>query len=220
MFLQNVEQARFNMIQQQIRPWNVDDAAVLDLLARVKREDFVPLASKALAFADLEVPLPAGQSMLAPRLQARLVQDLEIDANDKVLEIGSGSGYTTALLASQAQRVLSLEINPEVAALARANLQKANISNAEVRVADGAAGAAAEAPFDAILLGGSVAVVPQALLSQLKVGGRLLAIVGEEPIMRATLIERTSETHFKTTEKWDSTAPRLQNFAPTPSFKF
>jgi len=220
MNLRNVEQARFNMIEQQVRPWNVEDSSVLELLASVKREDFVPLAHKALAFADLEIPLPGGQAMLPPRLQARLLQDLALQPTDKVLEIGTGSGYTTALMARQAQRVLSLEINPDIATLARANLQKANITNIEVRVADGAAGAAADAPFDAILLGGSVTEVPQALLSQLKVGGRLIAVVGNEPIMHAMLIERTSQTHYKTTEKWDSNAPRLKNFPEPSAFKF
>jgi len=220
MNLRNVEQARFNMIEQQVRPWNVDDSSVLELLASVKREDFVPLAHKALAFADLEIPLPGGQAMLTPRLQARLMQDLALQPTDKVLEIGTGSGYTTALMARQAQRVLSLEINPEIATLARANLQKANITNVEVRVADGAAGAAADAPFDAILLGGSVTEVPQALLGQLKEGGRLIAIVGNEPIMHAMLIERTGPTHYKTNEKWDSNAPRLQNFPEPSAFRF
>jgi len=220
MNLRNVEQARFNMIEQQVRPWNVDDSSVLELLASVKREDFVPLAHKALAFADLEIPLPGGQAMLTPRLQARLMQDLALQPTDKVLEIGTGSGYTTALMARQAQRVLSLEINPEIATLARANLQKANITNVEVRVADGAAGAAADAPFDAILLGGSVTEVPQALLGQLKEGGRLIAIVGNEPIMHAMLIERTGPTHYTTTEKWDSNAPRLQNFPEPSAFRF
>jgi len=220
MQLQDVEQARFNMIEQQVRPWNVDDDTVMDLLTRIKREDFVPVAHKALAFADLEIPLPAGQAMLTPRLQARMLKDLALKPTDKVLEVGTGSGFTTALLASLAQRVISLEINAELAALARANLQKANITNAEVRVADGAKGAAADAPFDAILLGGSVAEVPQALLDQLKVGGRLIAIVGSEPIMHANLITRTSQTDFKSTQPWDSNAPRLQNFPEIPRFKF
>jgi len=220
MNLQNVEQARFNMIEQQIRPWNVDDGTVLGLLERVKREDFVPLAHKALAFADLEIPLPAGQAMLTPRLQARMVQDLALKPTDKVLEVGSGSGYTTALLASLAQRVISLEINPELATMARANLQKANITNAEVRVADGTKGSAAEAPFDAILLGGSVTEAPQQLLGQLKVGGRLIAVVGNEPVMHTMLITRTSQTDFKSAALWDTVAPRLQNFPEAPRFKF
>ncbi len=220
MNLLNIEQARFNMIEQQIRPWDVSDAAVLELLNVVKREDFVPAAYKAMAFADMAVPLPAEQVMLPPRIQARLLQDAAVQPTDKVLEIGTGSGFTTAMLASQAQRVISLEINPELADLARANLQRANIHNAEVRCADGARGAAADAPFDVIFLGGSVSEVPQALLSQLKVGGRLVAIVGNEPIMHAQVITRTSESNFKTDEKWDDNAPRLFNFPQPSSFKF
>ena len=220
MNLLNIEQARFNMIEQQIRPWDVSDAAVLELLNVVKREDFVPAAYKAMAFADMAVPLPAEQVMLPPRIQARLLQDAAVQPTDKVLEIGTGSGFTTAMLASQAQRVISLEINPELADLARANLQRANIHNAEVRCANGARGAAADAPFDVIFLGGSVSEVPQALLSQLKVGGRLVAIVGNEPIMHAQVITRTSESNFKTDEKWDDNAPRLLNFPQPSSFKF
>ncbi len=220
MKLHDVEQARFNMIEQQVRPWDVSDSAVLQLLSDVKREDFVPRSYKAMAFADMAIPLPGQQVMLAPRLQARLLQDAAVQPTDKVLEIGTGSGFTTALLARQAQRVISLEINPELADLARANLQRANIHNAEVRCADGALGAAAEAPFDLILLGGSVAEVPPALLSQLKVGGRLVAIVGEEPIMHARVITRTSDTQFKTDEKWDDNAPPLVNFPQPSAFKF
>jgi len=220
MNLQNVEQARFNMIEQQIRPWNVSDPAVLELLSNVKREDFVPLAQKSLAFVDMAIALPGGQSMLPPRVQARLLQDAAVQPTDKVLEIGTGSGYMAALLARQAQRVISLEINPEIADMARANLQRAGIHNVEVRQADGAQGAASEAPFDVILLGGSVAEVPQALLSQLKIGGRLVAIVGEEPIMHAQVVTRTSETNFTSVDQWDDNAPRLQNFPQPDTFKF
>lgn len=216
----NYEQARFNMIEQQIRPWNVLDDQVLHLLSVVKREDFVPLAHKALAFVDMEIPLGHGQRMLAPRLEARLLQDAAVQKHEKVLEIGAGSGYLTALLAHQAQRVIALEIEPELVAMARANLQKAGVHNAEVRQFDGAVGSAAEGPFDVILLGGCVAEVPQNLLSQLKVGGRLLAIVGQDPVMRATIITRGTETEFSTRQPWDSAAPVLLNF-PVPSpFRF
>ncbi len=216
----NLEQARFNMIEQQIRPWNVLDDQVLHLLSVVKREDFVPLAHKALAFVDMEIPIGHGQRMLAPRLEARLLQDAAVQKHEKVLEIGAGSGYLTALLAHQAQRVIALEIQPELAAMARANLQKAGIHNAEVRQFDGAVGAAAEGPFDVIVLGGCVAEVPQNLLAQLKVGGRLLAIVGQEPVMRATIVNRTGEAEFSTSQPWDSAAPTLLNF-PVPSpFRF
>jgi protein-L-isoaspartate(D-aspartate) O-methyltransferase len=216
----NLEQARFNMIEQQIRPWDVLDTEVLHLLAVVKREDFVPLAHKALAFVDMEIPLGHGQVMLAPRVEARMLQDAAVQKHEKVLEIGTGSGYVTALLAHRAQRVISLEINPELAAIARTNLQKAGIHNAEVRELDGSIGVPVEGPFDVIMLSGSVAEVPSKLLSNLKVGGRLIAIVGDEPMMRATLITRTGEAEFKTSQPWDTVAPRLLNFPEPSHFKF
>jgi protein-L-isoaspartate(D-aspartate) O-methyltransferase len=216
----NLEQARFNMIEQQIRPWDVLDTEVLHLLSVVKREDFVPLAHKALAFVDMEIPIGQGQVMLAPRVEARMLQDAAVQKHEKVLEIGSGSGYMTALLAHRAQRVISLEINPELAAMARTNLQKAGIHNAEVRNIDGSVGAPAEGPFDVIMLCGSVAEAPQNLLSNLKIGGRLIAIVGLEPMMRATLITRTGDADFKTSQPWDTVAPRLLNFPEPSHFKF
>ena len=216
----NFEKARFNMIEQQIRPWDVLDGDVLQLLSEVKREDFVPLAHKILAFADMEIPLGHGQFMLPPRVEARMLQDAAIQKNEKVLEIGSGSGYMAALLAHQAQRVISLEINPELAKMARDNLQKAGVFNAEVRQFDGSKGTPAESPFDVIVLSGSVAVVPSALLAQLKVGGRLVAIVGDEPVMRATVVTRSSDTAYTTTQPWDTVAPRLQNFPEPERFTF
>jgi len=216
----NIEQARFNMVEQQIRPWNVLDADVLSLLSVVKREDFVPVAYKAMAFTDMEIPLGHGQCMLAPRVEARLLQDIAAKKHEKVLEIGAGSGYMTALLAHRAQHVVALEINPELAAMARTNLAKAGIHNAEVQLLDGSKGAPAEAPFDAIVLNGSVAEVPPALLAQLKVGGRLIAVVGNEPMMYTTLITRTSETDFKASQIWDTVIPRLLNFTEPSQFKF
>jgi protein-L-isoaspartate(D-aspartate) O-methyltransferase len=216
----NLNQARFNMIEQQVRPWEVLDPQVLELLMTVRREDFVPLAQKALAFVDMDIPLGNGQVMLSPRVQARLVQDLALKKTDKVLEIGTGTGYTTALLAHQAAQVLGFEADAELAAQASANLQKAGVNNAKVRNADGSQGAAGEGPFDAILLSGSVAQVPQNLLDQLAVGGRLIAIVGDEPMMRATLITRTGPGSFVTAQPWDTNAPRLTGFAETPAFQF
>jgi protein-L-isoaspartate(D-aspartate) O-methyltransferase len=216
----NLEQARFNMIEQQIRPWNVLDAQVLHLLAVVKREDFVPLAHKALAFVDIEIPLPGGQTMLTPKVEARLLQDLAVQKHEKVLEIGAGSGYMAALLAHRAQRVISLEINANLVEMARTNLQKAGIHNAEVRLADGSKGVPVEAPFDVILLSGSVAEVPHDLLANLKVGGRLAAIVGDEPIMRATIVTRVSESEFRTVQPWDTVAQRLLNFPEPSHFTF
>ena len=216
----NIEQARFNMIEQQIRPWEVLDQAVLSLLAIVKREDFVPPACRALAFFDTEVPLLDGQSMLAPKVEARLLQALHLARHERVLEVGAGSGYMAALMAHRAQQVISLEIRPALAAMAAANLRHAGIANASVREADGALGLAAEAPFDAIVLSGSVAEVPQSLLDQLKPGGRLLAIVGDEPVMRAMLITRVAAAQFKREALFDTVAPRLQGFAEPPPFRF
>ncbi len=218
----DLNQARFNMIEQQIRPWEVLDPQVLELLSVVHREDFVPLAHKALAFVDMEIPLGSApnQVMLPPRVQARLLQDLAVQKTDKVLDIGTGSGFMAALLAHQAASVLSLEIDAGLAAQAQANLQKAGVSNVTVRTADGSQGAAADGPFDVILLNGSVAEVPAALLQQLTVGGRLAAIVGEEPMMRATLITRTSENSWTTTEPWDCNAPRLSGFPELSRFQF
>ena len=218
----DLNQARFNMIEQQIRPWEVLDPQVLALLSTVRREDFVPLAHKALAFIDMEIPLGAApnQVMLAPRVQARLLQDLAVQKTDKVLDIGTGSGFMAAMLAHQAASVLSLEIDPALAAQAQTNLQKAGVTNATVRCADGSQGAAADGPFDAIVLSGSVAEVPAALLQQLSVGGRLATIVGDEPMMRATLITRTGTSSWTTTEPWDCNAARLSGFTEPSRFKF
>jgi protein-L-isoaspartate(D-aspartate) O-methyltransferase len=218
----DMNQARFNMIEQQIRPWEVLDPHVLALLSTVRREDFVPLAHQALAFVDMEIPLgnQANQVMLAPRVQARLLQDLAVMNTDKVLDVGTGSGFMAALLAHQAASVLSLEIDPALATQAQTKLQQAGVSNVTLRCADGSQGAAADGPFDAILLNGSVAEVPAALLQQLTVGGRLVAIVGQEPMMRATLITRTGQNSWTTTEPWDCNAPRLSGFAEPSGFKF
>ena len=221
-------QARFNMIEQQIRPWEVLDANVLALLSRVHREAFVPASHQALAFADMELPLthPAveGQCLLAPKVEARMLQDLQLKPTDKVLEVGAGSGYMAALLACLAQRVVSIEIDPNLARTARENLQKAGITNADVRTADAAANqfavCTAEGPFDAIVLSGSVAEIPPALLALLAPGGRLVAIVGQEPVMRATVVTRVGDASFQTAQPWDTVAPRLLNFPEPSRFQF
>jgi protein-L-isoaspartate(D-aspartate) O-methyltransferase len=226
--LPNYDLARINMIKQQIRTWGVTQDDVIAVLSIVRREDFVPLAHHALAFSDLRVPLlsPAeeaianGHCMLEPCIEARVLQDLHLKPTDKVLEVGAGSGYMAALLAAKAQRVVTLELEPRLVEMARANLQKAGLANVEVRKADGSKGLPGEAPFDAIVLSGSVAEVPAALLAQLKIGGRLAAIVGFEPVMRGTLITRTGETTYTTSQPWDTVAPRLVNFAEPPRFHF
>jgi len=224
----SLDKARFNMIEQQIRPWEVLDGEVLRLLNRLHREDFAPAAHRSLAFTDMELPLthPAvdGQVMLAPRVEARLLQDLNIKTTDKVLEVGTGSGFMAALLASLAQRVVSIEIDEALARTARDNLQKAGITNADVRTADAAANGfaacATEAPWDVILLSGSVAEIPQAMLPLLAPGGRLAAIVGNEPMMRATFVTRVADATFRTAQPWDIVAPRLRNFPEPSRFQF
>lgn len=222
-----VEQARFNMIDQQIRTWNVYDGQTLDVLGRVRREDFVPLAYRALAFMDVEIPLRGnaedaalkGEIMLSPKVEARLFQDMLLQPGETALEIGAGSGFMAALLAQVARHVVTLEIDPALATMARDNLHQAGVLNAEVRVADGAHLSASAGMYDAIVLSGSVASVPQELLALLNDGGRLVAIVGNEPVMRATFVRRTGD-RFETTQPWDTIAPRLQNFPESPSFVF
>lgn len=224
----DLAQARFNMIEQQVRPWEVLDRRVLDLLDSVPRDAFVPPSLQALAYSDMELPLTQpvreGACMLAPRLQARMVQDLNLTSNDKVLEIGTGSGYTAALMASLARQVVSLEIDPAIAAGARANLQKLGVTNVEVRVADatanGFAACSADGPWDAILVAGSVAEVPEVLLEQLAPNGRLIAITGGEPVMRASLITRAQDGRFVAQQPWDCNAPRLSHFPEPSAFQF
>ncbi len=222
-----VEQARFNMIEQQIRTWNVYDGQTLDVLGRVRRENFVPLAYRALAFMDIEIPLRGkaetaallGEYMLSPKVEARLFQDMLLQPGETVLEIGAGSGFMAALLAQVARHVVTLEIDSALATMARENLHRAGVLNAEVRVADGSQLTASAGSFDAIVLSGSVASVPQELLSLLNDGGRLVAIVGDEPMMRATMVRRTGD-RFETRQPWDTAAARLLNFPDSPRFQF
>jgi protein-L-isoaspartate(D-aspartate) O-methyltransferase len=219
----NTELARFNMIEQQIRPWEVLDQNVLSLLATVRREDFVPHAMRALAFVDTQVPLGDGQCMLEPKVEARLLQELQVQRHEQVLEIGTGSGFMAALLSHRAMRVLTLECRPALAQAAREHLRASGIANVkviDVAAADGARGLPAEAPFDAILLSGSVPEVPQALLQQLKLGGRMAAVVGDEPVMRARLYTRVGEASWSETDLFDTVAPRLEGFATPPRFHF
>jgi protein-L-isoaspartate(D-aspartate) O-methyltransferase len=223
----NTELARFNMIEQQIRPWEVLDPVVLELLAQVRREDFLPAGLRSLAFVDTQVPLledePHGPCMLEPKVEARLLQELQLQRHEKVLEIGAGSGFMAALMAHRAMSVFTLECRPALAAMARANLQRAGIVNVQVLevTADvGARGLPAEGPFDAILLSGSVAEVPRALLQQLKPGGRLAAVVGDLPIMRARLFTRASEAAWSDVDLFDTVAPRLQGFVEPTRFQF
>lgn len=220
----NTEKARFNMIQQQIRPWDVLDPGVLALLSVVKREDFVPAEHRDLAFADVEIPLKAnakpGQAMFQPRVEARMLQELTIKNTDTVLEIGAGSGYMAALLAAKAEFVYSVEIDPELVELARRNLLKAGVANVSVDLGDAARGWGLYAPYDAIVVSGSMPVMPEALLRQLKIGGRLVAIVGEEPTMEAQLIKRTDENAFSTVNLFETVVVPLVNAQQREKFVF
>lgn len=223
----NTEIARHNMIEQQVRPWNVLDPTVLELLGTVRREDFVPPPLRALAFTDTRLPLTddglAGPCMLEPRIEARMVQALNLHKHEKVLEIGTGSGFVSALLAHRAMQVYSLECRPALARIARGNLMRNGVANAavlDVTPAEGALGLPGEAPFDAIVLAGAVAEVPRALLAQLKIGGRLLAVVGSEPCMHARLFTRTAQESWTERELFDTVLPPLEGFARPSAFRF
>ena len=223
----NTETARFNMIEQQIRPWEVLDPAVLELLGALRREDFVPPQRRALAFVDRQVPLvddaPGGPCMLEPKVEARLLQELQVQRHEKVLEIGTGSGFMAALLAHRAMHVHTLECRPALAQMARESLRRNGVLNVtvhEVSAAEGARGLPGEAPFDVIVLSGSVAEVPRALLAQLKLGGRLAAFVGTLPIMQARLYTRTDDDAWAETELFDTVVPRLEGFGEPSRFRF
>jgi len=216
----NIEQARFNMIEQQIRPWDVLDKGVLGLLAVVRREDFVPAAYRSLAFVDTEVPLGEGESMLPPRVEARMLQDLQVQRHERVLEIGTGSGFMAALLGHRAQSVITLEVKPALAKMATENLRRSGASNVTLVQADGVHGYASEGPFDAVLLSGSVSKVPEELLKQLKPGGRLVAIEGDDPVMEAVRYTANADGTFTRLGLFDLKADRLLGFAEPARFHF
>jgi protein-L-isoaspartate(D-aspartate) O-methyltransferase len=193
---------------------------VLDLLFVVKREEFVPAAWRNLAFADAEIPLGHGATMFAPKIEAHALQALQLKRHEKVLEIGAGSGYMAALLAAHADHVWSMEIVPELAAMARDNLARHGVGNVSVETGDGSGGLPAHAPYDAIMLSASVPAVSQALLDQLKVGGRLFAIVGEAPVMTAQVITRVSEDGWRSVNLFETLADPLQNAPAATQFTF
>ena len=216
----NIEQARFNMIEQQIRPWNVLDQDVLDLLHVVKREQFVPEAYQNLAFADVEIPLPGGDTMFNPKIEARILQELNLKKHEKVLEIGAGSGYMAALMAHKAQHVTTVEISPELKALAERNLKKAGIDNVTVVEGNGAAGWEQGAPYDVIVISGGLDSLPEAFLRQVKVGGRIAAIVGQTPAMSCEIVTRVSETGYDTVKLFETNAKPLRGAPAASRFTF
>ena len=216
----NFEQARFNMVEQQIRPWEVLDQDVLDLLMTVKREEFVPAAYRDLAFTEVEIPIGCGQVMLKPVIEGKVLQALRLAKSDSVLEVGTGSGYFAALLAARTEWVRTIEIEPELVKLASANLARNGVENVVVVQGDGIGGWAERAPYDVIVVSGGLPFVPQALLEQLKVGGRLFAFVGEAPVMKARLVTCEAEGRFRTEDIFETVVPMLKDAPQRDGFSF
>ena len=216
----NLEQARTNMVEQQIRTWEVLDQEVLDLLYLVPREDFVPAAHRALAFSDLEIPIGEGQRMWTPKMEARVLQELAPKKQDLVLEVGTGSGYLTALLAHRAGHVHSVEIKPKLAELGRKNLSRHGVDNVTLHVGDAARGWPRQAPYDVVVLTGSTPVLPRALLDGLAPGGRLFAVVGEAPAMAARLVTCTAPGAYRSTDLFETVIAPLVNAEHPPRFRF
>jgi len=216
--MKNMEQARFNMVEQQIRPWDVLDMCILDLLTKVKREHFVPPARQEMAFMDIEIPLGYGVSMWQPKLEARALQALQIKPRDRVLEIGSGSGYLTALLSRLAQHVTSVEIVPELHAFAEKNLATHHVDNVTLLQGDAAQGWPGS--YDAIILTGSVPVLPATFQNSLKPGGRLFAIVGDAPAMQARLITCGTPGISEGVTLFETNVAPLQNALQPKRFVF
>ena len=220
----NLEQARTNMVEQQIRTWEVLDQDVLDLLYTVPREDFAPQEYRNLAFTDMEIPLSKhadeGRRMWPPRLEARVLQELAPKRSDRVLEIGTGSGYLTALLAHRAAHVYSVEIDPALAAAGRANIARHGVDNVTLEIGDGAHGYAKWSPYDVVVLTGSVPVLPRAFRDSLAVGGRIFAVVGDSPAMTAKLVTCTAAGALRTTELFDTLLAPLANCEQPSRFTF
>jgi protein-L-isoaspartate(D-aspartate) O-methyltransferase len=210
-------------VEQQIRTWEVLDQDVLDLLYVVPREAFVPEKHRALAFSDLEIPIEegvkAGQRMWQPKLEARVLQELNVRKADRVLEVGTGSGYFTALLSHRAAHVVSVEINPALAAFGRANLERHGADNLTLEIGDAARGWAAQAPYDVIVLTGSTPLLPPSFVEQLAPGGRLFAVVGEAPAMTARIVV-SSGTGWRSNTLFETVILPLVNAEQPSRFRF
>ena len=216
----DLEQARNNMVEQQIRTWEVLDQDVLDLLYLVPREEFVPAQHRALAFSDMEIPIGEGERMWQPKMEARVVQELALKKTGHVLEVGTGSGYLTALLSHRAGHVHSVEIKPKLAEFGRKNLARQGVDNATLHTGDAAHGWPRQAPYDAIVLTGSTPLLPRELLEQLAVGGTLFAVVGEAPAMTARLVTCTAPGAYGTTDIFETVIAPLVNAEQPPRFRF
>ncbi len=216
----NFETARKQMVECQIRTWEVYDPQVLDLMERAPREDFVPAAYRNLAYADLNVPLSQGQVMMQPKMEARLLQALDVQPTDKVLEVGTGSGYLTWLLANLGREVISVEIDPVLSAQAEKTLNSHGIKNATLEVGDAARGWDQHAPYDVILITGSLPLFPQVYQNSLNVGGRMVAVVGASPAMDVLLVRRTAENSYTRETLFETDLPPLKNAQAPASFVF
>ena len=216
----NFEQARFNMVEQQIRPWEVLDGRVLELLETVQREDFVPVRYRKLAFADIDIPLDCGQVMMRPKIEARMLQALSIQPDETVLEIGTGSGFVTACLAALAKHVVSVEIHEELHSEAAAKLAGKGVTNVELFTGDALAGWQPEQAHDVLVVTGSVLEVPEAFLGWVNPGGRMFVVRGRSPAMEALLMTRLNVTEWTVESLFETDLPALEGAAPAPTFTF
>lgn len=216
----NFEQARFNMVEQQIRPWDVLDGRVLELLETIQREDFVPVRYRKLAFADIDIPLACGQVMMRPKIEARLLQALDIQPDETVLEIGTGSGFVTACLAALAKQVVSVEIHEELHREAAAKLNEKGVRNVELFTGDALGGWQPEQAHDVVVVTGSVREVPEAFLGWVNPGGRMFVIRGQSPAMEALLMTRLNVTEWTVESLFETDLPALEGAAPPPAFTF
>ena len=216
----NLEQTRFNMVEQQIRTWEVLDADVLELLYKIRREEFVPEAYRSMAFVDMEIPLGHGQFMLEPKMEARMLQELHVKKTDKILEVGSGSGYMTALLAEMGGHVYSVEIEPELKTMAEKNLLAHDINNVTIELGDAARGWSKNEPYDVIVLTASTPVLPEAFQKSLQPGGRMIVIFGEEPVMEALLVTCEKSGVYNSVKLFETCIPPLINAQQPERFVF
>lgn len=214
----DIERTRFNMVEQQVRPWDVIDLRVLEVLGQVRREDFVPEAQRALAFADTALPIGHGEFMMKPVVEGRLLQALAIESGDSVLEIGTGSGFVTACLAALARDVTSVEIHADLAAAAERKLLRAGVANCRVHHADALDGFAPNRSFDAIAVTGAVHREPPQLRNWLAIGGRMFLVRGESPAMEAVVITRVGASEFREHSLFETDLPYLTHAAPTKRF--
>jgi protein-L-isoaspartate(D-aspartate) O-methyltransferase len=217
--MSDIEQTRLNMVKCQIHTWDVLDENILNIFMTMKRENFVPSAYKSIALSDIEIPLPGSGKMLFPRVEARLLQELDLNKKDKVLEIGTGSGCVTAILAKLSAFVYSIETDETNKKFAMNNLTENGITNVSLTAGNGIGGLVAKAPYDKIFVGGALIVIPDGLKKQLKVGGKLVGFIGRDPIMHAIVMERIGETEFKQTQLFETEIDYLSG-EQTEQFNF